>query len=130
MRQRLTEPDGRQTPDHGEERNRNVLITFLLVCAVTLLFVSTMPAVLVPAALSQFLSYCALGAALVATFTAQRVFVDHLTHWDQAAGFLALSTIAAAFTDTAAVGEYLSSLTATGTGATQTVPVDGAGDSP
>ena len=112
MWRRQTEPDSR-TPDEVQEgRNRRVAVAFLLLCGFVLLLVSGLPAVLVPPALSQLLGFAGLVAAVIAALSREHMFAGHLTHWDQAAAFMGLSVLAAAFTDPTAVGEFMESLAA------------------
>lgn len=110
MQQRLTEPDDRQAAavERGR-RNRNMLVALLLLCSVALFLVSSLPAVLIPPALSQMLAFASLGAAIVAAVRRERLMVEHFTHWDQAAALLALSLFVGGLTDAAAVGAFLES---------------------
>lgn len=111
MPRRLTEPDDRgPVSDPRDQRNRNALIVFFLVCSGILLLASDAPAVLIAPALSQLFSFASLAAAFVAVVGRERLFADHLTHWDQAAAFLALSLLAGAFADPAAIGEFMARL--------------------
>lgn len=111
MPRRLTEPDDRgPVSDPRSQRNRNALIVFFLVCSGILLLASDAPAVLIAPALSQLFSFASLAAAFVAVVGRERLFADHLTHWDQAAAFLALSLLAGAFADPAAIGEFMARL--------------------
>ena len=114
MWQRQTEPDDRAAKDSQGQRSRNVLHVFLLLCVAILLLASTLPSVLVPPALSQLLAIGSFAAATVAIFRRERAFVRHLTHWDQAAAFMALSLLAGLFTDTTAVNAFLESLSVEG----------------
>lgn len=111
MPRRLTEPDDRgPVSDPRDQRNRNALIVFFLVCSGILLLASGAPAVLIAPALSQLFSFASLAATFVAVVGRERLFADHLTHWDQAAAFLALSLLAGAFADPAAIGEFMARL--------------------
>ena len=105
-----TEPEDRRSEGEHRQRSRSVMTVFFLLCALSLLLVSALPVALIPPALSQLLSLGSFCAMIVALFNRDPLFADHLTHWDQAAGFLALSLVAGLFTDTAAVNELLSGL--------------------
>lgn len=110
MQQRLTEPDDRQAAAlERERRNRNMLVVLLLLCSVALFLVSSLPAALIPPALSQMLALASLGAAIVAAVRRERLLAEHFTHWDQAAALLALSLFVGTLTDAAAVGAFLES---------------------
>ena len=122
MWQRQTEPDDRSAKDGQGQRSRNVLLVFLLLCVAILLFASTLPPVLVPPALSQLLAIGSFAAATVAVICRERAFVRHLTHWDLAAAFLALSVLAGLFTDVTAVTAFLESLSVEGAAAAPTAP--------
>lgn len=113
MRRRLTEPD-QQGPigEAREQRNRNALVAFLLVCSAILFLVSGLPSVLVAPALGQLLALVSFGAAVLALLRREGLLADRVTHWDQAAAFLALSLLASMLTDTAAVTEFLGELSA------------------
>ena len=111
MQNRLTEPDDRHlTATERERRNRNVLVTLLLLCSVALLFVSTLPAVLIPPAMSQLLAFASFGAAVVAAVRRERLLAEHFTHWDQAAALLGLSLFVGTLTDAAAVGSFMEAM--------------------
>ena len=108
MRQRMTQPGG---PNEGSDltarRNRSGLTVFLLVCSLVIILASGLPPVLVAPALKEMLALTAIGAALMAAFQGESLGARHLTHWDQAAGFLALSLLAGFFVDPAALQAHL-----------------------
>ncbi len=109
MWQRQTEPDDRQHLEAPEQRNRRALTIFLLLCSLVLRLASASPPVLIAPVLSQLFAYASFGVALAAAFGRDPAFAGHLTRWDQAAAFMALSLLAGLFVDTAAVADFLDS---------------------
>ncbi len=99
------------TRDLPEGPNGNPLLRTAVVVAVAVFFASFTPPAVFPAALSQFLTFAALGACLAGLLRREPVLsARHLTHWDEAAAYLVISTVTAWFVDPEAVAEAMRAL--------------------
>ena len=110
MWQRLTEPDDRLAPNNQGQHTGDVLTILILLSIMSVILVSILPMVLVLPALSLLLALFSLPSVVVAVLCRQGAFDEQPTHWDQAAVLMALSLLAALFTDVAAVNAYFESL--------------------
>lgn len=82
-----------------EEKNTQSLIRFALLFGIGVFFSSGAPDGLMAASLSSLLFIGSLASALVAILTGDKLFAEHFTRWDEAAGLMVLSTIAGWFVD-------------------------------
>lgn len=105
-----TSPGPGLPSEERERRNRSVLFSFTLVCALALLLVSGLPSALIAPALAQLLGFASFGAALVAALWREPLIATHLTHWDKALVLLGLSIAAGMFADPVQVEQALSGL--------------------
>jgi hypothetical protein len=102
---------GTPTAERGR-RNRGIVFSFALLCALALFLVSGLPQPLIAPALSQVLGLAGLGTAVVAAFWREPVFASHLTHWDKSAVLMGLSIVAGLISDPMLVEETLKNLSA------------------
>lgn len=103
-------PLGNLPRDERERRNRAVLWSFALVCAVVLCVVFALPAALIPPAMDQLFTLASFGAALIALFWREPFFASHLTHWDKSLALMGLGTAAGLLTDPVQVEQALEQL--------------------
>ncbi len=92
--------------------NRRALLTVALAVAVALLFSTSLPLAVMPAAMETFLFLAALGAMLAAVFRRESMRGPRLTGWDQAMMLLFLSMAAGFLVDQEAVHQHLEAMRA------------------
>ena len=88
------------------------LLRVAAVFALSLLFSSQLPHVLVPVAMAQMLGFAALASAAVALLTRQPVMAPRITPWDEAAALLAMSLLAGMLVDPDAARDAVEALKA------------------
>lgn len=79
------------------------LVRFALLFGVAIILATLGPAALFPASLSSLLFVAAMASATIALVQRHRLFAEHFTRWDEAAGFYLLSTLASLFVDPVAL---------------------------
>ncbi len=90
-----------------EERNRQSFYRVALLTVASLFVVSTLPHVLVLAALSALLFIGSLAMGAMALVALERPFAEHLTRWDEALTLFGFSILCKFFVDPVAVAQTM-----------------------